>query len=143
MNHDDAVRAAKMEKWLEQLKEINPVRRLAAAGKLCRLGKHAVAAVPALVECLKDPSVHMRKMAALGLGEIGEPIDLVVPALYDALSDTEASVRRRAAVALTEVLGESLTALMMVQARLSVAPPETRERLMALLGLPGGSEAAA
>jgi hypothetical protein len=86
---------------------------------------------------------HVRKMAALSLGEIGEPVDVVVPALYEALEDADAGVRRRAAVALSEVLDESMTALLMVQARLSVEPPDVRLRLQMALRLVDGSSAAA
>jgi HEAT repeat protein len=143
MSPEDFASADQIDKWHKQLQDANPTRRLSAAGRLCRLGKLAVAAVPGLVGCLKDSNIHVRKMAALALGEIGEPVDTVVPALFDALSDPNAAVHRRAAVALMEIMTGSATALLLVQSRLSVAPAEMRPKLQAVLGLADDDQAAA
>jgi HEAT repeat protein len=71
------------------------VAHLAAAAALGQLGRKAKAAVPVLVQALKDPHVHIRKLAALALGDIGPDAKDAIPALAETLNDRHAAVRRR------------------------------------------------
>jgi HEAT repeat protein len=102
MHTDEALRAPEIGTWIEELRHADAARRLQAAAHLTRVG--AAAAVPALIDCLHDENVHVRKLAALGLGEIGVPVEVVVPALVHALADPEPAVRHRVTVALEEIV---------------------------------------
>ncbi|MBN2305768.1 MAG: HEAT repeat domain-containing protein [Anaerolineae bacterium] len=72
------------------------VLRLEAVDLLARQGGDE--AVAALVDCLQDPSLFVRKASAQALGKIGDYS--VVPALQRAQNDESSSVRRAAAEAL-------------------------------------------
>ena len=58
------------------------------------------AAVPALINTLKDSYEGVREAAAWALGKIGPEAKTATPALIEALKDIEESVRSNAARAL-------------------------------------------
>jgi HEAT repeat protein len=60
----------------------------------------AKAAVPVLINALKDPAVHLRRRAADALYRIGVGATAAMPALINALKDQDADVRGSAAEAL-------------------------------------------
>ena len=80
------------------------VRYNAAFGlsALAFMGGDAKAAVPALVDALKDSYGTARAAAALALGHIHSQSDLVIPALVESLRDQQVFVRSQAAAALGE-----------------------------------------
>ncbi len=117
--------------WLAQLRAEEPSVRLRAAAGLCRLGSEE--AVLALVGCLKDEDVHVRKMAALGLGEMAGPLEVVVPALLEVLGDSDGGVRRRAGVALSEILAAHPKAWGLIQSGLAHPNGTIRQQLLAVL----------
>ena len=77
-------------------------RRHAAEG-LGRLGTRAAAAIPALLECLKDRDDLVRGQCAEALGNIGHDGSEVVAALRGLLKDRSEFVRRMAAGALGDL----------------------------------------
>jgi HEAT repeat protein len=74
---------------------------------LGQIGPEAKAAVPALIELLRDQYDDIRRNAIEALGRIGPEAKTAVPALRAALQDEEASVRQKAAQALKLITGES------------------------------------
>jgi len=77
------------------------VRRRAAS----TLGKVGPAAVPALVQALKDANAEVRGLSAFMLGEIGPAAKDAVPALTEALEDADWAVRFNAQEALRKIEG--------------------------------------
>jgi len=67
--------------------------RAGAAEALGRIEPRCVAAVPALIDLLKDPAHDARAAAAFALGSIGRSADKSVPALLALLQDEEIGVR--------------------------------------------------
>ncbi|MBE0415655.1 MAG: HEAT repeat domain-containing protein [Dehalococcoidia bacterium] len=67
------------------------------------LGRLGAAAVPALIEALKEEEERMRAEAAFALGEIGRDAKSAVLALIEALNDEKEDVRREAAWALEKI----------------------------------------
>ena len=80
-------------------KETWPLTRLCIAEALWRMAKHP-AAVPGLLEVLKDQNEWLRADAAAALGRIGPEAKAAVRPLADALRDEKARVRIAAAQAL-------------------------------------------
>ena len=74
--------------------------RETAADALWRIGP---AAVPALIDSLKDPDGYVRFLAARSLAHLGSDAEAAVPALIVALDDPEELVRRQAARALGQI----------------------------------------
>ena len=89
--------------WLAQSKEKGESSRRAAAHALGQIGPEAKAAVPALMELLKDTDSELRWLAALALGQIGPEAKAAVPALMELLKDEEEKVYREAAEALGKI----------------------------------------
>jgi HEAT repeat protein len=87
-----------VSQWVEALKDKR--LRFGAANALVRIGP---AAVPALIEALKDKDRNVRRAAALALGKIGPATKDAVPALIEALKDKESYVRSAAAWALGKI----------------------------------------
>jgi HEAT repeat protein len=87
-----------VEALIANLASHNDSKRVKARHSLVALGK---AAVPSLIEALKDSNTLMRWEAAKALGEIGDPG--TAPALVRALEDEEFDVRWLAAEALIEM----------------------------------------
>jgi HEAT repeat protein len=72
-----------------------------AASALDMTGPEAEAAVPALIDALKDPDAQVRWKATYALGEIS--VGAAVSALIDALRAPDAQVRRTAVPALAKI----------------------------------------
>jgi HEAT repeat protein len=88
---------------LKSLHDPDPEVRYNAAfglGAGAFMGGDARAAVPALVETLKDTYGTARAAAAMALGNIHDQPAVVVPALTDSLHDPQEFVRSQAAAAL-------------------------------------------
>jgi HEAT repeats len=79
--------------------EADPLR-MHAGEALAKIGP---AAVPTLVELLKDPSPFVRRTAARALAGIGRPAQAAVPALNEALQDDDEQTRNLARVALRAI----------------------------------------
>ncbi len=146
--NDEAMLGEKIQRWLAQLQDPEPGVRLLAAAGLCRLASpgyrqaRTEEVVPALVACLKDEDVHVRKMATLGLGEIAEPLHQIVPALIEALADSDNGVRRRAGVALSEILASYPAAWGLVQSGLAHPVAAIRQQLLGVLAASQDRQAA-
>src|SRR5437588_12265049 len=82
--------------WLQSLRVADPFQRVHAAMVLGLMGEHAQAAVPALVDAMRDEDPQVRRMVMAALGEIGPAARTAVPALANALRDRSEAVRRRA-----------------------------------------------
>ena len=90
--------------WIADLKADAPQVRNAAAYEISGLGPEAVAAVPALIEALKDPIEVVRYPVCVALREIGPGAIDAVPALTEALDDRNddvAAMARKAIIAIT------------------------------------------
>ncbi len=86
------------------LKEEDREVRRGVALALAKVGgEPARAAVPVLVEALRDDDATARELAAAALANVGEAAGDAVPALGAALADRSPEVRRNAALALTHV----------------------------------------
>lgn len=90
---------------VRQLESESPLARLDAAAALRELGATAEAAVPALIERLRDPderrAIHMAAMYALAA--IGPAAAGAVPDLADALGSADPGIRDAARRALTSI----------------------------------------
>jgi HEAT repeat protein len=67
------------------------------------LGKVGIAAVPELLECLRDAQPRVRASAAIALGFVGPKAKAAVPALAKLLADHAPEVRQAAALNLGEI----------------------------------------
>lgn len=74
--------------------------RQTATDSLARIGP---AAIPALIDALKDPNAEVRDRAAQALARMGPPARQAVPQLIAALQDPDWKVRRSAARALGQI----------------------------------------
>jgi HEAT repeat protein len=91
--------------WVQELEHRDPRIRKKAALKLGNLGVADPAAIPALVDSLKDADAAVRTEAALALLRIGPPAHEAVSALAAAARDSNAAVRHAAQKALERVQG--------------------------------------
>jgi HEAT repeat protein len=87
-----------LEAFIANLASRDDAKRVKARHSLVAMGK---AAVPSLIEALKNSNTLMRWEAAKALGEIGDPG--TAPALVKALEDEEFDVRWLAAEALIKM----------------------------------------
>jgi HEAT repeat protein len=89
-----------LSEWITDLKALAPQTRNAAAYEIAGLGPAAVAAVPALIEALDDPSPVVRFPVTVALGEIGPAAKAAVPRLQqmidEEINDEIAASARRA-----------------------------------------------
>lgn len=96
-----------LSSWIADLKAAAPATRNAAAYAIGGMGPAAKAAVPALVEALKDDSdPAVRFPVCIALREIGPDAKEAVPALTEALDDRNddiAAMARKAIKAITGV----------------------------------------
>jgi HEAT repeats len=81
----------------------NPAVRSDAAAELAAIGPEAAAAIPALIEALKDQEARVRYTAAGALGAIGPEAAPALLALIEALKDQDTAVRTLAANTLTDI----------------------------------------
>jgi hypothetical protein len=103
-----------------------PTEREIAAAALGRIGR---AAVPSLVQALKNRDPDVRKEAALVLARIGPDAFQAVPDLTALLDDENEEVRKAAARALGQIgpdAAEAVPALMRLLVQPSPVPPERR-----------------
>ncbi|MFO0865562.1 MAG: HEAT repeat domain-containing protein [Gemmataceae bacterium] len=89
-----------LEKYITQLRNPQAKTRSAAAQALGNLRSGAKAAVPALIEALRDSDPFVRNAAAFSLGSIHEEPEKAVPALVRLLEDSDPFVRSGAATGL-------------------------------------------
>jgi 3-methyladenine DNA glycosylase AlkC len=93
-----------VSQWVNELKSSkNSTGRSIAARSLARFGPEAKAAVPALIEALKDEDKATRVSAASSLGQIGPAAKDAVPALIEAVKDKNVFVSSSAASALRQI----------------------------------------
>jgi HEAT repeat protein len=89
-----------LSQWIRDLKGLAPQTRNAAAYEIAGMGPEAVAAVPALIEALDDPSPVVRFPVTVALGEIGPGAKAAVPRLQkmvdEEINDEIAASARRA-----------------------------------------------
>ena len=88
-------------KTLKEYKD--PNRRYWAARSLGQFGPQAKAAVPDLIEALRDEDKMVRMGAGYALAEIGADAADAVPALREAARDPENEVRDAAQYALKQI----------------------------------------
>jgi HEAT repeat protein len=79
--------------WINQLKAKEVDGRREAVKALAAIGPEAEAAVPALLEVLRDDDTAVRTGALEALGRIGPRAKAAVPALLQALKDKDAGFR--------------------------------------------------
>jgi HEAT repeat protein len=96
-----------LEGFVANLASHNDAKRVKARHSLVALGK---AAVPSLIEALRNSNTLMRWEAAKALGEIGDPGS--APALVKALEDEEFDVRWLAAEGLIKMNVNALRPLL-------------------------------
>jgi len=80
--------------------------RMNALIALQRVGPGGIAAVPALIACLRSPETKARPRAAAALMDIGAPATDAVPALETAMRDQELATRVLAAIARWRITGD-------------------------------------
>jgi hypothetical protein len=89
-----------LSEWVEDLKAPAPQSRNAAAYEIAGMGPEAVAAVPALIVSLDDPSAAVRYPVIIALMEIGPAAKAAVPRLQqmeeEEINDEIAAAARRA-----------------------------------------------
>jgi HEAT repeat protein len=88
----------RIAKLIDELKDPDSNKRVAAAATLGCIGPAAGAAVPALREALNDPDAGVKILTAVALGKIGDPA--AVPSLAAALKDAKPVERDAVAGAL-------------------------------------------
>ena len=92
--------------WIADLKAAAPATRNAAAYAIGGIGPAAGAAVPALVEALKeDNSATVRYPVCVALREIGPAAKDAVPALTEALDDRNDEIAAMARKAIRAITG--------------------------------------
>lgn len=95
-----------LSSWVQDLKALAPYTRNQAAYAIGGMGPAAVAAVPALIEALKDPEPSVRFPVCIALREIGPNAKDAIPALTAALDDRNDDVAAMARKALIKITGE-------------------------------------
>jgi HEAT repeat protein len=88
--------------WIE-LKSSDPKARMTAVKALGHAGKADPAALPAVIEALRDRTVSVRAAAALVLLQVGPDAADAVPALTELRQDKDPQVRSYAARALERI----------------------------------------
>ena len=111
-NAADSTRLERVIKRLiDNLHLPDPEDRAEAAKALGNIEHGATAAIPALIEALKDQSASVRRDASKSIGRIGPEAKAAVPALIEALKDPTTSVRQSAISALGGIWPEAKMAL--------------------------------
>ena len=96
-----------LDYWMEQLKSPDADTRVTACSALRLMPGKPVAAVPALIEALKDKVPLVRSTAIAALAHVGPQAKDAVPALTALLDDEEWSVRDVAKTALAIIEGNA------------------------------------
>src|SRR5262249_48088308 len=107
-----------------------------AAAALRSNGRHAQAAVPALIAALKDEAVEVRRAATAALWSIHpekEYDPTLVPAIVGALRDPDAKVRQLAAIGLSVLVPRAEAAVPALA--IALKDPDARVRLGAASAL--------
>ena len=91
----------KIQNLISALRSENSSIRQRAAEALGKIGPEAKAAVPGLIEALKDEAVRWK--AGEALGKIGPGAKAAVPALIEALKDEKEYIRREVVEALGKI----------------------------------------
>ncbi len=143
--------ASAQDDLIRQLKSPSASKRRSAAAMLGRKGKEAAAAVPALVEALKDSNSLVRFQSIVALGDIGseQAISGLQPLLHtpdvrtrQLVATSLAKIGGRAAAVLTEALQAKQSATREAAAdglRQLGAPKESRAALRAALADESGT----
>lgn len=92
-----------VEHWLAELRKSDPQSRKKAIIALGHVGASDAAAVPAIIEAVKDRDAKVRAEAVLALLNIGPSAADAIPALEEAQMDRDARVRDYAAKALKRI----------------------------------------
>jgi len=127
----------RIRRLVHDLKLTNADDRKHAAEVLGSLGPAAGAAVPSLIDALKDSSANVRSAAARALGEIGN--EAAVSALLGLLEDDDAYVRSAAAKALGLIGTEAAVPPLIVSLNDGVS--HVRVAVIGALGRLGGEAA--
>jgi hypothetical protein len=94
---------ARLQKLIRRLKSPHDLKRIHAGLLLGRMGAEARAAVPTLLQLLREESAQDRRLAAWTLGSIGQGAVEAIPALLVALRDSNEGVRQMACEALEKI----------------------------------------
>jgi HEAT repeat protein len=94
-----------LSSWVADLKGVAPYTRNKAAYAIGGMGPAATAAVPALIDALKDPEAAVRFPVCIALREIGPNAKAAIPALTEALDDRNDDVAAMARKALIKITG--------------------------------------
>ena len=93
--------------WLTALSSKDVATREKAVQALGNVGPADPAAIPALIDALRDDDSRVRGKAALALLKSGADAEIAVPALTVAAEDQDTTVRKYAAKALEVIQGRS------------------------------------
>ena len=96
-----------------------------SASVLGELGVHAIPAIPALCDALKDESDQVRWEAAESLGELGEYALRAVPALMEARHHPDPGLQAEADEALKKIAPDKYGTIILTE---SLAAGSTRPR---------------
>jgi HEAT repeat protein len=113
------------------VKYVLKVKNTEAEDSLVRFG---AAAVPYLIEALKDPEKENRRIAVYLLWMMGPPAAEAVPALIRALKDTDDSVRENALFALGSMGSRAKAAVPLLAGAIYTAPANQYRGILATLG---------
>lgn len=134
---------------LKQLKGADPKMRAASLQELARIAQVRVtftrAAIPGVLEALKDGDLGVRREAARALPYLKADPKLAVPALQAALADGDPEFRSALAEALAEhrdAAKDALPTLLEIQKQLSALPKEEQQKVGNLINSVNGAVAA-
>jgi|GEM_PF-3025036 len=134
-NAADSTRLERVIKRLiDNLHLPDPEDRAEAAKALGNIEHGATAAIPALIEALKDPATLVRQSAASSLGAIGPEAKAAIPALIEALEDQSASVRRDASKSIGRIGPEAKAAVPALIEALKDPTTSVRQSAISALG---------
>jgi hypothetical protein len=117
------VRGGTPADWVRRLGEKTDAARIEAARALGEAGPAAKAAVPALVESMRNASVEVRAAASDAIAKIG---DVSVPRLVESLKDGDARLRAGAAEALGKLGSSAQEAVPALESAATDARDEVR-----------------
>jgi HEAT repeat protein len=132
-----------LARLIDALSSDDPSDRVRAAEELARLGREAVAAVPALVRAASDSSVLVQVSALRALAAIGKPAGAVLERVKQIAAMTRVEeVCEAAAMAMYRISGTSKEATIFLQALVTMGrDAQARARAASDLGEIGAREA--